>query len=471
MKGREDAPRIKESSRELRVQLAAVSRQLASSQRLAKMVSWSWNFVSDTVTWTGEVERIFGADSDAIDSMPEGLINRIHPDDQDRVREAIRRVVEDSATLDEQFRVLKEDGSTVVLRSKAELDHANGFSGCMIGTLQDVSQLKEAQVAFTESDARFRAILETTVDGIVTIDERGIIESFNPAAERIFGYAAAEVIGQNVGILMPPEYREQHDTYLQSYLDTGRGKIIGIGREVPGQRKNGTVFPMDLAVSEVKLLRRRLFTGIVRDVQERQRIGQDLHDGLGQMLTGIGLIAQSHARRLRDRDLDESVDAEEITELIREADEYARSLARGLIPVELDAHGLSSAFRRLAKSAAKLFGVRCVYEESGQMPALDNVLATHLYRIAQEGLSNAVRHGRATRVRIVMAYGREQLRLRVIDDGDGFPEGMPIGHPGMGVRIMHHRARIIGATLEIRAGASGGTVVTCSMPRRMVERN
>ena len=117
---------------------------------------------------------------------------------------------------------------------------------------------------------RMRAIVETAVDGIVTIGEGGLIESFNPAAERLFGYAASEAIGQNVSLLMPTPYREEHDGYLRNYLATGNRKIIGIGREVVGRRKGGAEFPIEIAVTESRLGERRLFTGIVRDISARK---------------------------------------------------------------------------------------------------------------------------------------------------------------------------------------------------------
>jgi len=164
-----------------------------------------------------------------------------------------------------------------------------------LGSGTDITEREQAVAALRESEARFRTILETTVDGIITIDEAGSVESFNTASERIFGYKAAEVLGRNVGFLMPAPYADEHDGYLRNYLETGHRKIIGIGREVSGMRKDGTVFPLDLSVSEVRLPDRRIFTGIVRDIterqrleqeilrvsdQERRRIGQDLHDGL-----------------------------------------------------------------------------------------------------------------------------------------------------------------------------------------------
>jgi PAS domain S-box-containing protein len=125
---------------------------------------------------------------------------------------------------------------------------------------------KRIEATLREGDVRLRAVVATAVDGIITIDERGTVESFNAAAERLFGYPAAEVIGHNVGRLMPAPYREEHDGYLARYLHTGEKKIIGIGREVVGQRKDGTIFPLALAVSEMRLGPRRMFTGIVHDI-------------------------------------------------------------------------------------------------------------------------------------------------------------------------------------------------------------
>jgi|WetSurMetagenome_2_1015567.scaffolds.fasta_scaffold00650_14 PAS domain S-box-containing protein len=121
-----------------------------------------------------------------------------------------------------------------------------------------------------EKTARLQAILDTTVDGIVTIDEHAVIQSFNKAAERIFGYQAKEVIGRNVNTLQPSPYREHHDEYMAGYLKTGIRKIIGIGREVQGRRKDGSIFPLYLAVSEVRVGKNRYFTGILRDLSEQK---------------------------------------------------------------------------------------------------------------------------------------------------------------------------------------------------------
>jgi len=123
-----------------------------------------------------------------------------------------------------------------------------------------------------ESAERYRTILDTAVDGIITIGEDAIIESFNRSAERIFGWAAEEAIGRNVSMLMPEPYHGEHDDYVSRYVSSGRAKVIGIGREVVGLRKDGSHFPMDLAIGEVRLGARRLFTGICRDISDRKAV-------------------------------------------------------------------------------------------------------------------------------------------------------------------------------------------------------
>ena len=158
--------------------------------------------------------------------------------------------------------------------------------------LRRIAKLESECRTLEETASQYKAILETTVDAIITIDSHGIVQSFNVAAERVFGYRASEVIGNNVAMLMPEPHRSRHDSYIARYLETAVPKIIGYGRRVNGLRKDGTKFPMDLAVGAVILKDKHLFTGIVRDLTEQvlleEQVIQSVKEAaLGHLVSGI----------------------------------------------------------------------------------------------------------------------------------------------------------------------------------------
>jgi two-component system sensor kinase FixL len=176
----------------------------------------------------------------------------------------------------------RKDGTTFPMelaigQIREDEDHA------FVGLVRDISAPKRAVADLHERELRLRSILDTAPDAIVVIDETGIIESFSSAAVRLFGYTAEEIVGQNVSVLMPSPYRDEHDNYLRRYLETGERRIIGIGRIVVGQRKDGTTFPMELAIGEVRLQQRRLFTGFIRDLTERQHAERRLQELQAQL--------------------------------------------------------------------------------------------------------------------------------------------------------------------------------------------
>lgn len=340
------------------------------------------------------------------------------------------------------------------------------------------SERSGAASSLVESEARLSAILGTAVDGIITIDERGNIESFNAAAERLFGYSADDVVGRNVSLLMPEPDAARHDEYIRRYLCGGRARIIGIGREVMGLRKDGGTFPMDLAVSEVRLGDRRIFTGIVRDLtdrkrmerelleisdREQRRIGQDLHDGLGQVLAGVGFMIKALEQRLAAAGAAEAGEARQISELVTQAIAQARAMARGLHPVRQIETGLLTALEELAQNIQTMYRVQCRFVCEEPVTVAEGATATHVYRIAQEAASNAIRHGKASRITIALIREPPLATLTVADDGVGFSEA-PLARKGMGLHTMRYRAGIIGGSLTIRRGAAGGTFVTCSFP-------
>ncbi len=192
---------------------------------------------------------------------------------------------------------LRRDGTQFPLHlsvGEMSLDGERKFTGI----LHDLSARVQLEERLRASEARWRAIIESAVDAIVVIDSRGRIEAFNPAAERLFGYAENDVVGQNVNLLMPSPYHEEHDGYLARHLETGVRKIIGIGREVEGRRRDGTTFPLHLSVGEMLLAGEKKFTGILHDLTARVRMEEELRERAA--LARLGEMAAVIAHEVRN---------------------------------------------------------------------------------------------------------------------------------------------------------------------------
>nr|WP_257756545.1 PAS domain-containing hybrid sensor histidine kinase/response regulator [Candidatus Viadribacter manganicus] len=211
-----------------------------------------------------------------------------------------------------------------------------------VGIIRDLSERKAAETALREGAAQLRAVVETAVDGVILIDARGLVLMFNPACERLFGYTAADVIGQNVRMLMPSPYRGEHDSYIANYNHGGIAKIIGIGREVTGLRKDGTSFPMDLSVGEAKQEGESIFVGIIHDLTGRKRTEEQLvqaqkMETVGQLSGGIAhdfnnlltvILGNAEALGLR---LKARNDLRQLSDTIILAAERGAELTRGLL--------------------------------------------------------------------------------------------------------------------------------------------
>lgn len=341
-------------------------------------------------------------------------------------------------------------------------------------------QIAELETALKASEQRAQAIVETAVNAIITMSEDCIIETVNSATQRIFGYTSAELIGRNISLLMPQPYRDRHDDYVRDYLRTGVKRIIGVGREAVGQRKDGTIFPIDLSVGEAILPGgRRVFTGIIRDLtdrkmleekllkiseEEQHRIGRDIHDDLCQQLAAIGCLAKVAHQQLRKCDSPEAGSLEEIVGLLTRANVRAREMSRGLMPVVLDSAGLMAALEELAASTERIFRVNCLFQCERPVQVRDNTVATQLFRIAQEAVANAIKHSRASHMEITLGEDDHHLHLTIRDDGVGIPDNVSGQCTGMGLLTMTHRARMMGGVLSVVHDDSGGTVVRCRVP-------
>jgi signal transduction histidine kinase len=196
--------------------------------------------------------------------------------------------------------------------------------------------------------------------------------------------------------------------------------------------------------------------------RERRRLGQNLHDSLGQHLTGTALAAQVLREKLADRSAIEVEDADKVVEYIEEGIDLTRNLARGFFSPELEADGLSVALYGLAANITERFRVPCVFNGDDRVRVGDSTTATQLYHIAQEAVMNAVKHAGANKIDIELSRNGRSLTLAIADDGCGFPNRLP-EPPGLGLRLMAHGASLIGGKLSVTRQSDGGTLVTCKL--------
>jgi len=239
-------------------------------------------------------ERIFAiARADALGREMAELI--IPSRDRDRHRAGMKRYLASGQheVLGRRLEMtaLRADGSEFPVELVINATHLDGRS-IFTGFLRDITERKAAEQALRASATQLRAVVHTAVDGVILIDSQANVLMFNPACERLFGYRADEAVGRNVKMLMPAPYREEHDGYLANYLHTGKAKIIGIGREVTGQRKDGSTFPMDLSVGEAKQEGGSIFVGIIHDLSQRKRTEEQLvqaqkMEAVGQLSGGL----------------------------------------------------------------------------------------------------------------------------------------------------------------------------------------
>ncbi len=382
----------------------------------------------------------------------------------------------------------------------------------------DALQRIKVADALREAEAKYRSIFENASEGISQTTLDGRLLSANPALARMFGYASpeemmAEVTDLGLQTFVLAEKREE----LRALLDS-QPAIRGF--EAERRRKDGSQFWISTSgravrdaggaiayyegttqdITEIVRAREALMRGreelerLVRErtaqleqvneslraemedrqrlerqvlqsvEREQERIGQDLHDGLCQLLTGIKFKTSSLEAELAKKGLAETHEAKAIEDLVNQAIRQSYGLARGLNPVKLPVLGLHSALVELAEGFQAAFHIRCAVESSGAVTVENQSAANHLYRIAQEAIHNAIKHGKAKEIIIRLGEEDGRIVLAVTDDGVGFPDDWARGG-GMGLSNMQARAVMIGAALEVRRGNNGGTLVTCAFPQ------
>lgn len=364
----------------------------------------------------------------------------------------------------------------------APIQDEDGTITHFVELMEDITERKRTEKALAESKHRFAGIVGSAMDAIISVDARQRIVLFNAAAETMFRCPAIKALGGSLEQFIPPRFHAAHARYLQRFGKTSvTSRAMGSMGATTALRADGEEFPIEASISQIEVGGQKLFTVILRDITERKqlerevleisareqrRIGQELHDDLCQWLAGTEFSASALAKDLARESPAHAPRALKIAEGMRQSLARARTLARGLAPTVIESEGLARALRELAANASKMFVIRCFYDGPETLRLRDEVAALHLYRIAQEAITNAVRHGRAREVGIFLQPRKAGVSMLIRDNGSGLPKRLAPS-TGMGLRTMRYRAGIIGATLEIRSHAGGGAELVCNFPKEL----
>ncbi|UCE71430.1 MAG: PAS domain S-box protein [Nitrospiraceae bacterium] len=325
-----------------------------------------------------------------------------------------------------------------------------------------------------ESEKKFRGLVESTYDWIWEVDENAVYTYVSPRIIDILGYEAEEVLGKTPFDLMPPQEAQRIAHIFASiavsqrpFSEIENTNIHKDGRRIILETSGTPVFDMngtfrgypgiDRDITE----RKRLENAVLEiEEKERRRIGHDLHDGLGQLLSAIAFKCQALENVLENNVPDEAVIAGEITSLAEKAKDNTRHLSRGLLPLEMEERGLMVALEELASNTEKMFDLSCVLMCDRPVEISNQTAELHLFRIAQEAVHNAARHGSPEHIGINFVHEHDEIKMTNTDDGEGISEPNET-KDGLGLKIMQYRAGMIGASCEIKPLPAGGTQVIC----------
>jgi len=387
--------------------------------------------------------------------------NQVHPDDRQRWSIEAAEMFLTGRPLRSAYRVIARDGHVVWFHCEAKMVRRDdGRPWFIHGVAFDITELKRTEEALQEERNVVSAILDTVGALIVVLEPSGRIIRSNRACERLLGCTA---IGRSFWELfaIPQEAiaRSEFETWLTS-ADGGQ-------RRITWSCTTGSFSPGYVIATGIDITERKRMEEAILDVSAtvQRQIAQDLHDGLGQHLTGIAFMSKVLEQKLADGQMAEPADAAKIVRLVNEAINKTRELSRGLLPVLSDAEGLLAALKRWAGEVEDLFRIPCEIRCNEPIEVPDVRVATQVYHIVQEAVNNAIRHARPTRVCVSLRRSVEEGNITIEDDGVGLPDTLP-SRSGLGLHIMRYRANLVGGSVEVRRGPERGTVVSCRFPLR-----
>lgn len=456
-------------------------------------------------SWNDRAALLFSRGADELLGRPltEAFPEALRPQIEVLVREALDRGISN----DVEFTWIDAAGvEKVLVAVVSPIVPAEGEALGVSLAIRDITPRRQAAQAVRNTAARLKAIFDNAAEGIVTADESGRIESFNPAAERIFGWRADEVMGKDLAILMPDPDRSKHADHVRRYIETGEKHIIGVGREVVGIRKNGETFPLDLAVSDVHLGRTRIFTGIMRDMTDRKRLAEEVASS--RRMASLGTMAEGVSHHFNNilggvlTGIDAALSSDSPREYRKTLERAANSIGRAsritqqLLAFSQSEHSMGHAVDLTVAVRQFVEAIRPEVEKKGL--ALDATIdslppttfESHRVIPILEGLSqnsiDAMKPG--GRLSIRLTADGDHAVIQIADTGSGIsPENLErVFEPffttkgqlgggqganvGLGLSAVHGLVKELGGTIAVASIVDRGTTMTIRLPLRQVAK-
>ena len=464
----------------------------ALAQKAAKIGSWDWNIVTGKLVWSERIEPMFGFAPGRFAGTYEAFLESVHPDDRQFVVDSVNACVERGENYQIEHRIVWPDGTVRWVSETGDVIRDDtGKAVRMLGIVQDISERKHAEQQLRDL-AKFPSenplpVLRVRGDATIAYTNspgQKFLKTWNVRPGERLPQDWCRIISETLGtgVAQTVEAERADQVFSMTFAPVVDADYVNIyGRDITDQKKadrqirklneqleqrvlerTKELTEANKQLREEMQQRKRLEREILEiSEQEQRRIGQELHDSLGQQLTGIAIMSKVLQQKLQKRLPDEAARVGEIVQLISQAIDETRQLSRGLHPVALDENGLMSALQALATTTQELFGISCDFRCDEPVLVEDASTAVHLYRIAQEAVTNAMRHAKAQRILIELRADERRAILSIDNDGRRFPKRLP-RDKGMGLQIMSYRAEVIGGILEVHGGPTGGTRVTCT---------
>ena len=430
---------------------------------------WDWNIVTNEVYWSPRWLAILGYSECDLRAHLDSFLELLHPEDRDRLWEDVENHFLRRTPINLDVRLRHKQGHYLWVNSRGQAAwNERGEPILMAGSIRDITARRGAEQRLVDSEARYRALAEANPDVVFRIDRRGVFVDLVVPDGSDFPFRYEQIVGKTVTEIMGPEFAATLQAYVDKALAKGHLQIWEHQVEkAPGRVLHHEMRFVRSTDDEVVVIMRDVTKHVelqreVIDVEarERSRIGNDIHDGLGQSLTAISLALKQLEQQLERDGLPYKPIVNRISESVRACIGDASRIARTLTPVIADNYGLREALGRLAQEVNDTTGIRCFLSVTDEGCRHGRELETQLYRIAQESVSNALRHADPSEIHVEYVCDGTQSRLEVLDDGRGIPAA-GYRDVGLGLRSMRYRAGLLGATLEVVQRPKGGTRVTC----------